>query len=462
MALPSALLQAVSARSGGQIALVVGAGCSVDPPTSLPTAREMALEVHRCLVDDRVLNEGDCTTPEDLSRVADAVWAKTSSQSEMVKRLRQRYVLKLAPPNKGYRIAAALLCEGAVTSVITLNFDLALSNAIPELCVGDQVGVIESPAEQADQKNKNIYYLHGSVNAEPDSWVLRTVALDKEWKDSWISPIATKVLSAPFAVFAGLGTPVAVLIESTKLLRSAFREKEFFQVDLGDKEQSAFFQALGLDESQYIQCGWCDFMGELSDRLVKEHVAQLREAVEQKVQQDGLRPEEVQPLLDQLLALGLIEFGELRSDWLLHSERYTPFNSYTPGLLADLLLALAMMERISGTQAAIGDRGLVEFRRDGRVVTAFLVASGRGHRKMSALEAEIARRERQCRNSRIRPQGGIVGGTSDIWIEEPSTPKDILHGETRTDDIVVGPGVLRLFHISRLRDNPTLVRGLLQ
>ena len=72
------------------------------------------------------------------------------------------------------------------------------------------------------QKTLNVYYLHRNANAvDPELWILRTSALNVEWKGQWEPIVATKVLAAPVVVFAGLGTPVAVLIESTKLLRNA-------------------------------------------------------------------------------------------------------------------------------------------------------------------------------------------------------------------------------------------------
>src|SRR5438094_8329073 len=133
---PSDLLRAISSAGGGKLALVVGAGCSVEVPTGVPVAGICSQEVHRRLVADGVLQDGDCADPADLSLVADVVFAKKNSQRDVVERFREQYDLKLAPPNRGYLLAAAMLCEGAVSSVVTLNFDLAISNALSELGVG--------------------------------------------------------------------------------------------------------------------------------------------------------------------------------------------------------------------------------------------------------------------------------------------------------------------------------------
>ena len=181
MPLPPELLQAVSSPGGGKIALVLGAGCSVELPTNIPVSRVCSTEIHRRLIADGILQNGDCAAPEDLSAVADAVFSKRNSQRDVVERLRDQYGLKLATPNDGYWIAAALLCEGLISSVVTLNYDLALSTALSALGGDKLVGVVECPEDLAHQRTINLYYLHRNANAaDPELWVLRTSALNVE------------------------------------------------------------------------------------------------------------------------------------------------------------------------------------------------------------------------------------------------------------------------------------------
>lgn len=458
MPLPEELLRAVSAQGGGKIAIVVGAGCSVEAPTSVPVARECSVEVHRRLVANGVLQNGDCTDPTDLSLVADAVFAKKKSQRDVVELLREQYDLKLAPPNEGYRVAAAMLCEGAVSSVVTLNFDLALSNALSELGAGQVVGVIECPEDLPTQKNINVYYLHRNVNAaDPESWVLRTASLQDDWKGHWQPVIATKALASPVVVFVGIGNPVAVLIESVKLIRTALpATTKLYQIDPAARADSKSFQALALDAGAYIQCGWGQFMDELSDRLSAEQVVGLEQAMSRKVQEDGLPAEDVASLLIRLRALGLVKLGRLRGHWLLHEKPYCPVDPNGRGLLADLLLAVSMMARVSGAVAVICDDGVVEFQRDGRVVVAYLIASGRGHRGRAAIEAAIEARRSQYRSRLASPRGVIVGGTSDTWTNPVTPPADVVRGNS-SEDVVGGPTALPLLHINDFRADPNRI-----
>jgi hypothetical protein len=462
MPLPADLLAAISSPGGGRVALVIGAGCSFEAPTGLPLSRTVSCEINRLLVQDGVLVDGDCADPDDLSLVTDAVFAKTHSQEDVVRRFLDRYDLKLATPNHGYRIAAALLYEGAISSVVTLNFDLALSTALGELGAGATVGVVEGPQDLPHQRTVNVYYLHRNANAaDPELWVLRTATLETQWRDHWEGIIANRVLAAPVVVFAGLGTPVAVLVESTRLLRNALPgTTSLFHVDPGNREDSRFSVELEIDAAKYIQCGWGDLMDQLSRRVAIEQAAQVRAAVTHKVHDDGIQDEDVTGLLDRLQSLGLVKLGKLRSHWLLHNKPYCPVETDAPPIMADFLLALGMITRLSGTTAMIADDGIVEFLRDERIVGVYLIASGRGHRTRAGIEARIGQNRFEHQGRAAAPSGVLIGGTSDGWGASPTPPRDIVNGDDRGVDLVEGPMATPCIHIGELRGNQDLIREL--
>ncbi|MER3423296.1 MAG: hypothetical protein C4293_08765 [Nitrospiraceae bacterium] len=69
-------------------------------------AKECAVEAFRRLIIEGVLNSGDCSDPNDLSLVADAVYKKRNKQEELVKRLPvQRF--RNAEANEGYLICVS-------------------------------------------------------------------------------------------------------------------------------------------------------------------------------------------------------------------------------------------------------------------------------------------------------------------------------------------------------------------
>src|SRR5438876_1111094 len=123
--IPSSVLAAVGQPHGGRLALVLGAGCSVESPTDLPLSRDLAREANRRLVLNGVLADGDCEDADDLSCVADAVYEKVGRQREIVDVL-PRQSFRFARPNEGTLIAAALLRDGVLRFVMVLNYDLGL------------------------------------------------------------------------------------------------------------------------------------------------------------------------------------------------------------------------------------------------------------------------------------------------------------------------------------------------
>ena len=251
---------------------------------------------------------------------------------------------------------------------------------------------------------------------------------------------------------------MAVLIESTKLLRNALPSAtKLYQADPGKIEDSKFFQELSLEPSAYIQRGWGELMEELSQRLTKEQLNELQQAAEKKTHDDHLTDEDLTSLYGNLRGLGIVQFGKLRSDWLLHNKPYSPFEGGTAGLLADLLLAIATMSRVSGAQPVIVENGSVEFRRDGRVVASFIIASGCGHRGKQAVEAEVDMRRARYQNC----VDVLVGGTSDSWTTSATPPENISLGYISTNNIVGGSTTLPFLHIGELRQNHGLIQQVL-
>jgi hypothetical protein len=456
MNLPAELLQAVSAPGGGKITLIVGAGCSFEAPTAIPLAGTCSQQSHDRLVADGVLVNGDCTTPWNLSCLADAVVAKRGKQRLLVEQLCQHYALKAASPNEGHLLTAALLREGVIASVVTLNFDLALSTAIGQLGVGDTVGIIDGPDDLQNQKTINLYYLHRNANAaDPETWILRTEALKTEWRGKWEAVVVDRVLTTPVVVFVGLGGPADVLIESSKLIQNAIPNgSRAYQVDPGDPDRSEFFKALALDPASFIQGTWCDFMEAISQRLVVEHTSQLKIAAEAMVQRDHLTPEDITALLDRFTKIGLLQVGGLRANWLLHEKRYLAADPIAHELMADLLLGAALVARVTGTTAIPFEDGLVEFRRGDRTVATHVFVSGRGTRGRVAIESELSSRQRRFRGRATPPSGAIIAGTRDIGAAPTTPPDDVVLGDT-SESIILAPSFLPIFHIESLRANTT-------
>ncbi len=453
MPLPPTLLEAVSAPNGGEIVFVLGAGCSVEAPTNLPMSYECSIEAHRRLVADGILQEGECLDPGDLSVLADTVVQKVGSQVELVNRLPRNKFL-WAQPNDGYLVAAALLREQAVAAIVTLNFDLAITAALSQVGASE-VTILSGPQEGLPRLT-NLIYLHRNAQSEADKWILTTSGLTDAWRGQWEEIITRRVIAARVTVFAGLGTPAGVLIESVKWIRKSNVDAQAYIVGPTDPERSRFLQELALPRDAYLQMSWNDFMRALDLRISEEHRAKLQRACEELIDENGWHEENVIAICTRIAQLGILEMGRMRADWIMQGGPYLPIRSLDMQLWGDLVLAIALIERTLGAQANFLPDGLVEFRDGTRIAGLIMVASGRGTKRWYALETDL-QRENSRRVRRPSSPGFAVISGAIAPLATATAPTDLI-AEYGKDDIVTGSRGIKMISVDQLRNNPELIR----
>lgn len=455
--LPPELLLAVSERSG-RIALVIGAGCSLEHPTNLRLSSFYAEEAHRKLLLDDLLAAGECPHPSDLSAVASALQTRHSSQSALVQRL-PRNEFRLAQPNTGYLIAAALLRERVVNAILTLNFDLTMTTALGFLSATD-VDVVPGPQATDQLGTATVIYLHRNVDeADPERWILTTEALDHEWQGHWEEVVAHRVMSCPVVVFAGLGSPAAVLTETVTRIRNAVDEDQHHVFVVDPAAATAFEAALHLPATAHVESGWSNFMEGMANRLVAELTAEIVAAGSELCTQHswGGEADHLPAISDRLHDLGLVALGRVRAKWLLDNQLYAPDDARRP-LIADLLLGLGLIERTANVEAHFRDDGVVELRSDGVVSARVLPASGGGTLRWSALEARVLETVGRF-GATGRPEHVLVSGVVGNRPAAPAPPENLVVGDFE-EDIVQGFQRPLFLAVDEIRSDPSVVEGL--
>jgi hypothetical protein len=453
--LPANLLQAIAEPAGGRVVLVIGAGCSFEPPTGLPLSRQCAEQAHAELLANGILVIGDCPDPSDISALADTVVRKTGNQDALVGSMHPGR-FKTAQPNQGHTLAAILLIERAVSCVVTLNFDLALSAAL-QMVGGSDVEIIQGPEDHGQLGAINLVYLHRNANSSPDAWILTTDALDNAWRGQWAEVIGRRFISGPVTVFVGLGSPAGVLLYSVSRLLAAVpaRAARVYLVDPGLPEHSKFFEALGLPSPSYIQAGWSAFMQELADRVLDSHLQVLDTACNSLVNTHGLPAEDLAPVWATLRALGLEGLGRLRARWTLSEGAYLPSYAVSADLIADLLLAAACLERLLHARAKFESEGIVEFRDGTHIAGVIVLASGRGVYRWAKLDGELRHKLPRLQRRDLPPRCAIISG---VLGGRAITPPENIILEDKPEDIVTGPSWFGMFSADELRQKPDEVR----
>jgi hypothetical protein len=445
------------------VALIVGAGCSCEPPTNLPLSRACALEVHSRLVNDGILQAGDCPQPEDLAAVADAVLARHRPQREVVIRMPTQ-AFQTARPNDGYRHVCALLSEHAIKFVVTLNYDLAIVTALYDVQSRHEICIVLGPQSHDQLGMVNIIFLHGSAHeTNPDNWIIRTDQLAKAWRDAWQEVMINHVVASPAVVFAGLGTLVPSVSEITRRISACLNAgHQKYQVDTSSYERSALAQSISIKRENFIQLGWCEFMQQLSTRVAIDQMEALQREYAEFVAENGLAEVNAAAgLFASLRGKDLMELGHIRGYWLMQTSGYLKRDLMQQRHLADLLHGIAVVsEELSCACHFYGD-GNCLLEKDGTVLCVLVPVSGLGHRRFAALERTLARLERSAKERAIsRPVicllAGVQGDRRSI-----TAPEDITV-DLEADDIVQGTS-LPPYHVDveEIRLNPEALREVL-
>ena len=442
---PPDLLHAVASRNG-RVSLVVGAGCSIEAPTGLKSSSEYSLEVHRQLVADGVIQEGEFQDVDDLSVLAEFVSEKTGSKKAVVERLPSRD-FRRAQPNSGHLDAAALMIEGAVSFVITLNYDLALTNALMKLGAND-IDVISGPKSMHDLGYKCVIYLHGNVDSAADGWILLKSELEDAWEKTWMDLVTTRVTTTPCLVFAGLGSPTAILTESVTRVRQIGRgAPDVYLVD--PDNSSSFAYALSLPESNVLNLTWCEFMALLATRVVRECCEEIRKAARclSVKSSPKIKDERFEDLVASLQEAGLRTLGMLRAVWLCKSDPYHPDSDAARLPMAQLLLAFGEILADPKHEFTAVSDGRIQVGIKSKRVGSVMGLHGAG--VMFWAQAPAMMRSAIADMS-DQPDLVLAAGFAGPGIKELAPPESVVHGSCSEDDILAATHTPRLVAIDEI------------
>lgn len=386
--IPAELLQSLAAPGGGQVALVIGAGCSVGHPTSIPLAGDLSEAVERQLVLNGRLQENQCANPRDLAALASLVFQICNNQVELVQCFPIQQ-MRLARANLGYKLLVALMAEGAISHVLSLNFDLAIQNAAAEL--GIEIATIAAVNEPVPIRAA-LVQLHGNANSEPDNLVLRTEVMDEEWIGQWHQVVAQQVLAAPTVLFAGLGSPAPVLTTTVGMIQNALGgNKALYQADIIPFAHSGFAAQLEIPEQRYIQGSWDAVVTRLAERIAAQQVDSLSRsgrALLAENHQSETDIERFTGIAAKLVGQSLLTLGKMRAFADLDRDKlYRPHSVRDDEFMSEPMLRLAQVAERFGLETAPTPAGTWMLRRNGQQIAQIMLATGGGVRRMAAVES---------------------------------------------------------------------------
>jgi hypothetical protein len=441
------LLEAVATPEGA-LALVVGAGTSMEAPTSLPSARKCSVDAHTQLRRNGVIDEGECEDPGDLAALTSLVFNKTGAQKALVKQLPLDH-FKAPTPNAGHKALVALMAERAISHVLSLNFDLAVQAAASELGIRT-IKFISNPGDLIPA-SPTLVHLHRNAYADPEDLVLRVESLTHEWRESWEQVVAQHILAAPNVLFIGLGSPAPVLTETVQMIAEAVGGgKAFYQADIAPYEGNVFAESLGIAADHFVQAGWCAVMVGLSARLAEEQVDALIAAGRAVLAVNGAEGPSIdrfEALANRLRGKSLLTLGLMRSQCKLRPARYLPQGDFNNDLWAEPMQEIASVCAEHELTAEPAANGLWKVLKEDRRIASILIATGSGANRVTALEPSIRSLCTTISETSLEgPDIVLVGGVLP-YVGETSPPTDIISGEP-TEDLIGGPGQPEILVVS--------------
>jgi hypothetical protein len=386
---------------------------------------------------DGILAENECLDPSNLSALTSLVFAKTNSQQPVVSRFPIRK-MRLATPNTGYKLLAALMAERAVSYVLSLNFDLAIQHAASAL--GIDIEVVDVVGKHIPA-TPTLIHLHGCINSNPETLILRQEVIDANWRGKWEQVVANQILAAPNVLCAGLGSAAPVLTETVAMIADAVGgHRTFFQADVVPHGDSAFAAALSVAAEHYVQGGWSDVLISLSKRLVADQLHALEVKGRALLTENGYAQADVDQfgqLTAKLVDLNLLSLGRMRAFARVDvNTSYIPHSAGDDERIAEPIAKLAAICSQKGLSARPTAGAVWEMGQGDQSVGTVMLASGGGVRRLAALETNIRQLCTTIGETALPPDLVIVAGT--VPGPEPAGDLDII-ADPDPHDIVDGP-----------------------
>ncbi len=280
MAIPPALLATLNA---GDLVPFLGAGVSMVPPTSLPSASELAAD----LVD-----QGFGSTGDDLEEVAEWCWQRGGWQ--MFPRALPTEEWRARQPNVCHAVIAEFAAEGLLLAILTTNWDTMLEMALNDC--GVPFARIAEPEDLAVSSAlaTQVIKLHGCIDTPRTIRARRTVVDSDEWAADWagaVFAVTLRTKSVLFVGYSGASRATTRTIERVSLEAARSRldwmvGRVPFDEAITRDRTAHLLEALGADQGGYLNMETPVFFTELRGQMYplllnrpKHHARQLVEAL---------------------------------------------------------------------------------------------------------------------------------------------------------------------------------------
>ncbi|TZF90771.1 SIR2 family protein [Cognatilysobacter lacus] len=152
----------------GRLTLLAGAGLSMAPPSSLPSAAQLAIDAKRRYT--QLYGQKNPPFPDNIDDQAQYYFERGELATFFLNRLVDRHAFA-GEPNEGHFAIADLLLVNAIRTAVTTNLDALIENAGSQLRGQLSVGVDEDLLAMEDERAGPLLKIHGCRVIDPANMV---------------------------------------------------------------------------------------------------------------------------------------------------------------------------------------------------------------------------------------------------------------------------------------------------
>jgi hypothetical protein len=205
----------------------IGAGSSVGPPSSIPTADQLV---------GLLVSRGVGSPGQALEDIAEDLWAaggwQAFAEALPIDEWRAR------TPNDVFRVVAEICKEGLISRILTTNWDVLIEAALAQIGqpyskVVDSVSLAVEPAGEV-----TVVKLNGCIDHPRFIKATRSQIQSLEWLEAWIDAlfdVSVRVNSLLFAGYSGASRAATTTI--SQLVEAGERHAEDYLVDRSELTQ---------------------------------------------------------------------------------------------------------------------------------------------------------------------------------------------------------------------------------
>ncbi len=183
----------IRAHTDGRLVLFVGAGASVDPPSSLPLFGALAAQIAG--------EAGHTPSAEEVAQ-PDVLLGRLDGKTDVHHRVQSILNASGSAPNQLHEAIIALASSTGVLRIVTTNYDRHLTEVLAQR--GIKVTEYHAPALPVGHDFEGLVYLHGALSQEPR----RLVVTDRDFgraylTEAWATTFLQRMFQSYTALFIG-------------------------------------------------------------------------------------------------------------------------------------------------------------------------------------------------------------------------------------------------------------------